>query len=132
MELAYRSQPDALVVDTEGATGREQRTFGDGPLKAFAERDTLWNGLGLGAMAGLGAAQIATAAACRGCDDRNLLFLVNAAWAVPGGAAAGAIVDLLRQPELRVEYDRATSVSAFSIGPWVGTRVRGVYVAVLW
>jgi hypothetical protein len=121
---------DALVLDTEGASGREQRTFGKGPIKATAKRDSLWNGFGWGALAGLGAAAIATAA-CTGCDG-GLVFAFAAAGTIPGGAAAGVIMDLVHRPDVRIEYGKGGRTSSITIGPWLGGQTRGVYLAARW
>ena len=121
---------DALVLDTEGASGRELRTFGKGPVKAFVERDSLWNGFGWGALAGLGAAAIATAA-CTGCDA-GLVFAFAAAGTIPGGAAAGVIMDMVHRPDVRIEYGKAERASSITIGPWLGAQTRGVYLAARW
>lgn len=121
----------AIAVVLHDNLGAERRVFAAPTVAAINRTDSLWNGLLIGAAAGFAATEIFVRRECgpRGSDDECSAIASLVGWLtmVPGGAAAGALID--RAIGNQVVYRAPGGRTALSIAPMVGRRGGGVSVS---
>jgi len=116
----------ALNIDTTGAD-RAPRTFASAPLSAYWKRDSLKNGVAIGAASGVVAAVALTVAACQSyCEyGESYAFLGIGLLTIPSGMAIGALVDrAFERDELHIDFQRPATKQV-NVAPVITSTTRG-------
>jgi hypothetical protein len=117
-----------LVRDRWGT--EQRRSFDQGAVTTIRRTDSIWNGLLIGAGAGFVATAVWTRHLCGPRDEECSANVTAVGWVtmVPGGAAAGALIDRFIGNHL--VYRAGDTQSTLRIAPLVGPKRSALSVSI--